>query len=173
MPITREILNVQADHGEDVTIYRPKFSEWEVVGNVLGDSDTEKSETVYQIMSGDPEYPGRMRLGVYHRGQNADGRTSTSAKFSTYVKTTDDDGNITYEPIDYVCAITGPFKQNLSGTDSIQAIYNMLVFAGFLPELTTPLLQATPKTVSVVQYNRLKFGITEFNPADRDDPAAV
>lgn len=170
MAITREVINVQSTYNEDITMSRPEFSKWELVDTVESPG---KKEATYQYLTGDPEYPATIRIGIYENESNNSKTTSVSAKLSTYLKKTDDDGVITYHPWSVVVACNGPHAQTLTGSGVKAAISNVLLFSGLIKPLATPLLQGTPVTTDATVFNRLKFGVPTFDPSDMDDPATV
>lgn len=165
MAITRVVQNTQGSYAEDISMWRPNFPDWELVDQV---EVKDGHEAVYQLMAGDPQYPGKIRLGVYTKN----GKTSVSAKFDTFVKITADDGEVTYEPYGAVIAIHGPEGQTLNATGSGYVIHNLLLFS-LVPPLATPTLQGTPTSGDSTIWNRLKFGIPSFDPSQMDGPATV
>jgi len=163
MAITREVLNVQDDYCEELTLYRPMFSEWEIIDQR---EVKDGKEAIYQLMSGDPAYPTRIRIGAYEK----DGRKSLSAKLTTYVKVTDDNDVITYVEDEYVVAHNDRSGQFWNKTGDSKVLGNLLLFSGFIAPAATPAL-ASPVTGDYTIVNRIKFGIPTFDPSTVDDPA--
>lgn len=161
---TREVLNVQKDYGEHLCLFRPNFSDWELVDQK---EPKDGKEAIYQLMDGDPLYPATIRIGAYEK---ADGSKSFSVRFSTWVKITDDNDVISYKKKEYVVATNTDAGVHTGESYDHCAIGNVLIFGGFISPLATPALGAG---VSVDQtiLNRRKFGIPSFDPSDVDDPA--
>jgi hypothetical protein len=95
-----------------------------------------------------------------------------SAKLSTFLKKTDDDGEVTYEDFVVTVALSGPIGQTLTGSYHMGAIQNLVLFSGlgFVPR-ATPALQGSPVVGDLTVHDRLKFGVPTFDPGDMDDPA--
>lgn len=164
MAITRTILNVQSDYKEDLPMARPMFSDWDVQ-----QTDSPKpgsQETVYKYMGGDPAYPATIRIGVY---DNDNGR-SVSGRFDTWEQYTNDDGDILYKKMHVVVAFFGEDPGAWTADGSNAAIDNLLMFTGFVKPLSTPALSAGGGRENTA-YNRVKYGVTEFDPGGIDDPA--
>lgn len=160
---TREVLNVQSDYGEDITVYRPMFSKWELIDQV---DVRDGQEAIYKYMDGDPQYPATIRLGTYVKA----GKLNLSAKLETFMMITDDASNVTFHPWNCVIALSGPEGQTINGSYWKHALFNLALFS-FVPVAATPALQASPVSGDNTIVNRMKFGVPSFTPSDMDDPA--
>lgn len=166
MAITREVINLQTSNVEVSALYRPDFSDWNLVESTDNDG---AREAIYQKMSGDPQYPATVRIGIYDN--EAKQTTSISLKLSTFVKVTDDDGDVTYEPFTCTVAMTGPYKQVLGASHSTTAVDNLIAW-GFKPVESTPAIGSFT-SVDWSLYDRLKYGIPNFDLSGLADSPTV
>jgi hypothetical protein len=161
---TYEVLNIQGDYAEDLPVHRPMFSKWELV-DTREVKDGQEAE--YRLIDGDPKYPAKIRLGVYTKN----GRRNISARFETFVKITDDNSVVTYEPWSVVVAPAGPEGATLNATGAGKAVENVLLFSGILSPAATPALSAGSVSRDTTVKDRLTFGIPTVDISDLSDPA--
>jgi hypothetical protein len=169
MTISYEVINVQETLYEDVHIYRPKFSQWELVDSA--DDGKGKTRATYQFVGGDPNYPATLRIESIQQGEPWEGKTSHSVRLDTWIKRTDSETSVVvYKPWHETFACQGPRGQILGHPGVYGAICNGLVFGGFLYPLATPAHSAAPATFETGIVDRVKFGIPTFDPGDFSDP---
>lgn len=163
--ITRVLVNIQNTMPEVIPVFRPKFSDWELVDQKVVPNG---HEAVYQYMAGDPQFPATVRLGCY----SAKGRQNLSAKLDTFVTITDDLAEtVKTEPWSAVVAISGPEGQALnidSSAGSWAALSNLLLFS-FAPHNVTPLYGGGAATQDPI-HDRLKFAVPTVDLGSLDDP---
>lgn len=162
---TREVLNVQDEFGEDITVFRPTFSDWELIDQK---EVKDGKEAYYQLMAGDPEHPAVIRLGAYEK---ADGTKSYSGRIDTVVKVTDDNSVVSYKKLSMTVARTSDDGVHGGESNEVKLLQNLLIFAGFMGPRVTPTLQASPSGADTTLINRRKFGIPTFDLSAMDDPA--
>lgn len=162
MSITHEVVNVQTTYPEDVPVYRPTYSQWEMV-----DQKEVKDgvEAVYQYVLGSTEAPGRVRIGCYRKN----GKQSISIRFDTWVATTDTVTELTtYDEWAVTIAVQGP--DGLVLTDGAEKAVQNAAFFGLMCPLATPALSTEPSQDTTLK-NRLSHGIPTVDLSSMDDPA--
>jgi hypothetical protein len=136
MAITYTLLNVDAvgDSVDNFFVFDP--TDFLLV--VEDEKPDGSREAILERMSALPEYPARLRVGIYptenHMGTGVPG-FNVSFKLTDWLTRTDDAGDITYHPCSHTDAWQMPFAPVLNKANMIAWLCNLWSFV--IPDVVT------------------------------------